>query len=126
MRIAIRRLLRSADLDAEAFSSGAEFFESLKACQPDCLILDLHMPRLDGFAVLARLAAAGIRLPIIVITGHDAAETRERALAGEVSAYLLKPVDDQALLAAITTATTNPPGTRQTGSTVRSHSTGPS
>jgi len=104
VRIALRRLLRSASLNVETFSSGAEFLESVKDHQPDCIVLDLHMPRVNGFAVQARLAEAGVRLPVVVITGHDADETRERALAGGAVAYLRKPVDDQALLDAINKA----------------------
>jgi FixJ family two-component response regulator len=108
VRIALRRLLRSADLEVEMFPSGAEFLDSLKSHQPACLVLDLHMPRINGFAVLTRLAEAGTRLPVVVITGHDSSETRTRALAGGVSAYLRKPVDDQALLEAITHAIQKP------------------
>jgi FixJ family two-component response regulator len=104
VRIALRRLLRSASLNVETFSSGAEFLESVKAHQPDCVVLDLHMPHVGGFAVQAWLAKAGIRLPTVVITGHDTDETRERALAGGAAAYLRKPVDDQALLDAINEA----------------------
>ena len=111
VRIALRRLLRSASLDVETFPSGAEFLDSLKSHQPDCVVLDLHMPRVNGFAVQARLAETGIRLPVVVITGHDSDETRVRALAGGVSAYLRKPVDDQALLDAITTAVAHPSDT---------------
>jgi len=101
VRIALRRLLRSAFLAVETFSSGAEFLDSLKSHHPDCVILDLHMPRVNGFAVQAGIIEAKIRLPVIVITGHDSPDNRERALAGGVAAYLLKPVDDQTLLDAV-------------------------
>ena len=72
-----------------------------KEHQPDCVVLDLHMPQVNGFAVQARLAETGSRVPVVVITGHDSSESRERALAGGAAAYLRKPVDDQALLEAI-------------------------
>ena len=108
VRIALRRLLRSANLDVETFPSGAEFLQSLKAYLPDCIVLDLHMPNVNGFAVLVSLAEAGSPVPVVVITGHDSAETRDRVLAGGVSAYLRKPVDDQALLDAIATAIEHP------------------
>jgi len=101
IRIALRRLLRSARMNVETFSSGAEFLDSLKEHQPDCVVLDLHMPQLNGFAVQAGLAAADCRVPVVIITGHDSTESRERALAGGAAAYLRKPVDDQALIEAI-------------------------
>ena len=75
-----------------------------KSTNPDCIVLDLHMPQVGGFAVQPRLAEAGIRLPTVIITGQDTDEARERALAGGAAAYLRKPVDDQALLDAITNA----------------------
>jgi len=104
VRRALRRLLRSAGLDVETFPSGAEFLDSLKSHRPDCVVLDLHMPQISGFAVHTRLAEAGIPLPVVVITGHDSDETRERALAVGIAAYLRKPVDDQTLLDAISAA----------------------
>jgi len=106
--MALRRLLRSASLDVEAFASGAEFLDSLKSHRPDCVVLDLHMPHVSGFAVQARLAEAGIRLPVVIITGQDSDEARERALASGVVAYLRKPVDGQTLLDAITRAIAHP------------------
>ena len=108
VRIALRRLLRSADFEVEMFPSGAEFLDSLKSHQPACLVLDLHMPRVNGFAVLTRLAEAGTGPPVVVITGHDSFETNTRALAGGVSAYLRKPVDGEALLKAINYAIKHP------------------
>ena len=104
VRIALERLLRSAGFNVATFPSGTEFIETLKIHRPDCVVLDLHMPFVNGFYVQTCLAGAGIGLPVIVITGHDTPENRERALAGGASAYLRKPVDDQILLDAIKSA----------------------
>ena len=101
IRKALARLLRSADLDVETFPSGVEFLQSLLTRRPDCAVLDLHMPFANGFDVQARLAEAGLPIPVVIITGHDSTETRHRALAGRPAAYLRKPVNDQALLDAI-------------------------
>lgn len=104
IRRALTRLLRSAGLAVESFPSGIEFFESLEERCPDCLVLDLHMPRMDGFAVQTRLAETGARIPVIVITAHDSPEAQGRAVAGRPVAWFRKPVDGQALLDAIACA----------------------
>jgi len=101
IRKALRRLLVSADLDVETFTSGADFLDSLLTRRPDCVVLDLHMPLMSGFAVQARLAEAGERIPVIIITGHDSPETRYQALVGQPAAYLSKPANDKDLLDAI-------------------------
>jgi FixJ family two-component response regulator len=104
VRKALRRLLRSAGMDVETFPSGREFLDSLSAHQPDCLVLDYHMPGLTGLAVQHEIAALGINLPTIVITGHDQPGMESTMLKAGASAYLSKPVNDRVLLAAITTA----------------------
>jgi len=101
IRKAITRLLRSAGLEVTAFSSGVDFLESLATQRPDCVLLDLHMPVMNGFEIQARLAGLASPLPVIIMTGHDSEETRARALAGQPTAYLRKPVNDQTLLDAI-------------------------
>ncbi|HSP94149.1 MAG TPA: response regulator, partial [Thermoanaerobaculia bacterium] len=63
VRRAIGRLMRSAGIDVETFPSGAEFLQSLETHSPDCVVLDLHMPGLNGFEVQARLKEAKSRLP---------------------------------------------------------------
>ena len=109
IRKALRRLLRSAGLDVETFQSGVEFLESLATRQPDCVVLDLHMPLINGFEVQAWLAESGIYVPVVIITGHDSDETRDRALAGQPVAYLRKPVNDQVLLDSIELALSHKP-----------------
>ena len=106
VRIALKRLMRSAGLTVETFGSGAEFLKSLETGLPDCVVLDLHMPHMDGFNVQTHLARKCAALPVIIVTGHDFPEARERAMAGGASAFLRKPVDDRTLLDAISAATT--------------------
>jgi len=104
VRKALQRLLRSAGMGVETFPSGAEFLDALPTREPDCLVLDLHMPGVNGFEVQSRLAQSGSRLPVVVITGHDTQESQARALAGGAAAYLSKPFDDRVLLDAIAAA----------------------
>ncbi len=107
IRKALTRLLHSAGFAVEAFPSGVEFMELIKTRRADCVVLDLHMPVMDGFQVQALLSQAGRPIPVIVVTGHDSPDSRERAMAGRPVAYLRKPVDDQTLLDAIELALSN-------------------
>jgi FixJ family two-component response regulator len=59
------------------------------------------MPRLSGFEVQAWLDKSEMHLPVVIITGHDSADTRARAMEGKPVAYLRKPVNDKELLEAI-------------------------
>jgi FixJ family two-component response regulator len=102
---ALQRLLRSAGFAVETYSSGSDFLEAIRSHTPDCVVLDLHMPEVNGFEVQAQLARAGSRIPAVVITGHDTPESRARAMRNGASAYICKPVDDLALLEAINAAT---------------------
>jgi FixJ family two-component response regulator len=83
------------------FASGADFLAAVAGFSPDCVVLDLHMPGVSGFEVMAGLQR---RLPVVVITGHDSSEAEARALGDGAAAYLCKPVNDRALIEAISTA----------------------
>ncbi len=101
VRRALARLLRAAGFLVESFSSGRQFLDSLQDRRPDCVILDLHMPDGDGFAVLEHLAPKSPRLPVVVLTGRDTPESRERVQQLGVVGYLRKPVEGTVLVRAI-------------------------
>jgi len=101
VRKAFGRLLRSANLDAETFSSAEEFLSSPKQKENACIIIDIRMPGLTGFDLLERLVTERIRIPVIAVSAHDDAETREHAKELGAVSFFRKPVDDQALLDAI-------------------------
>jgi two-component system, LuxR family, response regulator FixJ len=82
IRKALMRLMRSVGLSVETFASGPEFLQSLDTRLPDCVLLDLHMPQMNGFHVQAHLAGKYAALPVIIVTGHDLPNARERAMAG--------------------------------------------
>jgi FixJ family two-component response regulator len=103
-RVALTRLVSSAGFAVETFASGAEFLRSIEDHEPDCVVLDLHMPEMSGFDVQGALASGHAAVPVVIITGHDTSESRARAIRLGAKAYLCKPVDDEALLAAIGTA----------------------
>ncbi len=104
VRIALTRLVSSAGFAVETFASGAEFLRSIEDHEPDCVVLDLHMPEMSGFDVQGALADGHAGVPVVVVTGHDTPESRARAVRLGATGYLCKPVDDEALLAAIGSA----------------------
>jgi FixJ family two-component response regulator len=98
---ALRRLLRSLSMDAETFTSGEQFLELIDAMpsfQPDCLVLDVQMPGMNGLELQDQLGAGGNRIPVIFITAHDDVGVREWALGAGAIAFLRKPFDDELLV----------------------------
>lgn len=103
VRRALRRLIHAAGRPVEAFASAEEF--PWNEAAPECLILDVHLPGLSGPELCERLRAAGFEVPVVFITAHGDASTRERALRAGAAAFLVKPFAEQALLDAVDHAT---------------------
>jgi FixJ family two-component response regulator len=101
---ALARLLKTHGFEVETYMSGEALLAACASRLPNCLLLDLHMPGLSGFEVLERIAAR--RVPALVITGHDQPGNAERVRALGGLNYLLKPVKEFQLLAAIREALT--------------------
>jgi FixJ family two-component response regulator len=104
IRKALSRLLRASEFRVECFSSGQAFLASSQDSSPDCVILDLQMPEVNGLKVLRELRVDGLHVPVIIITAHDETLLRARCLAAGAFAYLDKPIDQAVLLRAIAEA----------------------
>jgi len=104
IRRALDRLLRSARMEVATFAGGAALLESLAVLRPDCVLLDLRMPGLDGFETQARLAERSPGLPVVVLTAQDGDDVCGRAMAAGAAAFLTKPVDGHVLLETILAA----------------------
>ena len=101
VRRALIRLLRAANMDAEAFVSGEAFLNSLDKFRPDCVVLDLQMPGLTGRDVQKRLISMQINLPVILITAHDDLVTQQQSLSDGAANYLRKPLRGDVLVRSI-------------------------
>ncbi len=101
VRRAMGRLLRSAHLDVETFSSAEDFLHNPRDSQDACILIDIRMPGLTGFDLQQRLLSEGIEIPVIVISASDDVQIREHARELGAQVFFRKPVDDQALLDAI-------------------------
>ncbi|HTO45969.1 MAG TPA: response regulator [Burkholderiales bacterium] len=101
VRVALTRLISSAGFETQTFASGVDFVRSIDQAPPACVVLDLHMPGLNGFEVQQLLLERYPGLRVVVVTGRDTGEARSRAMSLGARAYLAKPVDGDALLVAI-------------------------
>jgi len=100
-RRALARLLKAHGYAVVSFASGEELIAESLQSKFDCVLLDLHMPGMSGFDVLAELRRRPTSPPVIIITGHDDTEFVERALELNAFDCQRKPVGAPALLAAI-------------------------
>jgi FixJ family two-component response regulator len=107
IRRALTRLLRSASLDAESFASAGELLAQNGFFHPACLILDVHLPDMNGISLLRQLVAAAPGRPVVMITGDRDPELRRQALQAGAVAVLAKPFDEQRLLDEVRRALAN-------------------
>ena len=101
VRIATGRLIRSVGFTVEMFISGEEFLHLGHLQETFCLVVDVHMPGMNGLQLQSHLAAAGHRIPIIFITAYPDERIRTLALRAGAVNILNKPFSDEALLSAI-------------------------
>jgi CheY-like chemotaxis protein len=91
----IRAVLTAGGYDVVEARDGREALECAVRLRADLVILDIHMPHLDGFEVLERLRALDhyARVPVIALTASAMAGDRERAIASGFSEFISKPVN---------------------------------
>jgi FixJ family two-component response regulator len=101
VRDGIRKLIASVGLRVETFASAGEFLKNKRPEAPACLVLDVRLPDLSGLEFQRDLAATGIHIPIIFITGHADVPMSVRAMKAGAVEFLTKPFRGQELLDAI-------------------------
>ena len=101
VRASIQGMLKSVGLRSETFGTAQEFLRSKRTDGPSCLILDVRLPGISGLDFQRELADAGIRIPIIFITGHGDIPMTVKAMKSGAVEFLTKPFRDQDLLDAI-------------------------
>jgi len=95
------RLLRSVGLKNHLYGSIPEFLESELPDAPTCLVLDVRLPGRSGLDLQGDLAAAGIRVPIVFMTGHGDIPMSVQAMKAGAIEFLTKPFRDQDFLDAV-------------------------
>ncbi len=94
---ALKRLMMSAGIKARTLSSAEDFLNQGCHNVPGCLILDVRMPGMNGLELQEKLVKSGSTMPIIFMSAHEDAHTREQAMKAGAMAFLKKPFEDQIL-----------------------------
>jgi len=101
VRESLELLIKFAGWQPETFASAGEFLAHPRTATPNCLVLDVSLPDLNGLQLQKLIASDRTDMPIIFITGHgDVPMTVQAMKAGAVE-FLTKPFDDEVLLSAI-------------------------
>jgi FixJ family two-component response regulator len=104
MRETLSSLFRSVGLRVELLSSTREFAQIKMPDAASCLVLDIRLPGLSGLDFQVELAKAGIRIPIIFMTGHGDIPMSVQAMKAGAVDFLTKPFRDQEMLDAVVRA----------------------
>jgi len=101
MRTALEDLLESEGYRALTAADGARGLERARAEKPDLILLDIMMPKLDGFALCAELRRLGSAVPVLMLTAKGQIEDRVHGLDAGADDYLVKPFSTEELLARV-------------------------
>jgi len=115
VRAAIQGMLKSVGLRSQTFATPQESLRSKRADGPSCLVLDVTLPGVNGLDFQRDLADAGVRIPIIFITGYGDIPMTVKAMKSGAVEFLTKPFRDQDLLDAIHQALDRRPGNASGG-----------
>jgi len=101
VRESLDRALRANGFDVELANDGTEALAKIDVAPPDAVVLDVLMPRLDGFAVCRWLRSGGSKVPILMLTAREAVPDRVAGLEAGADDYLVKPFALEELLARV-------------------------
>ncbi|MCM2420748.1 response regulator transcription factor [Streptomyces sp. RKAG293] len=99
VREALQRSLAFEGYDTAIAADGMAALDQVDGYQPDAIILDVLMPRMDGLTTARRLRATGVTVPILMLTARDTVGDRVTGLDAGADDYLVKPFELDELLA---------------------------
>jgi FixJ family two-component response regulator len=103
-RVAVQRLLKSADFSVQSFDSAEAFLTSGQQHETGCLIADIRMPGMSGLELQSKLNSDHCPIPTIFISAHGDEKMRMQAMRGGAVKFLMKPFDGETLLEAVRVA----------------------
>ena len=113
VRESIHDLVESVSLRAESFATAQGFLSSERRDGPSCLVLDVRLPDTSGLDLQQELSRAGVKIPIIFITGHADIPMTVKAMKSGAFEFLTKPFREQDLLDVIHRALRRDRGVRE-------------
>ena len=104
---ALKTLLMTYDFEVKTFNSAQSFFDTVSNDDPGCLLLDIHMPGIDGWEAQKRIVDSGSIRPVIFISAEKQDNAADRALKAGAVGFLQKPVNAQTLVDLISVSSIN-------------------
>lgn len=104
VRLMLDSLLRSVRLNVRSYSTTQEFLKASRSDGPGCIVLDIRLPGINGLDFQDQLQKMGIRLPVVLMTGHGDIPMTVRGMKAGAVDFLPKPFRDQDMIDAVTTA----------------------
>lgn len=106
IRNSLKWLIESVGMKVEAYESADEFIDNYYPGRSGCLLLDVRMPGMSGLDLQEYFVSEGIRIPVIIITGHGDVPMAVRAMKAGAVDFIEKPFNDEVLLDSIRNALT--------------------
>jgi FixJ family two-component response regulator len=104
MRGALEGLFDSVGLTTQSYGAAGEFLAAPPVDKPGCIVIDIRLPDMNGLDFQVRLAQIGVRLPVVMMTGHGDIPMSVRAMKRGAVDFLSKPFHDQDMLDAVMAA----------------------
>lgn len=104
VRDSLTILLESTGYRAEGYGSARALLDAIGPEAQGCIIADVRMPGMDGLELQQALAQRGVRLPVIIMTGHGDVPIAVRAMKAGALDFVEKPFAEEAMLGAVATA----------------------
>lgn len=101
VRLSLSLMLGALRYRTATFTSAERFLSAVWQAEPGCILLDLHLARMDGFALLDALRTLGVSMPVIAITGRGSVALAVAAMRAGAMHFLEKPIDRTTLLGAL-------------------------
>lgn len=104
MRDSLEFLIDTAGLSVRTYESGPALLAAAEDLGAGCIVTDVRMPEMSGLDLVRRLTDMGVRLPVIVMTGHADVPLAVEAMKAGVRDFIEKPFDDEAFLSSVRAA----------------------